>query len=131
MVRKLLAVSVVSIALATSAGAQEAVSSPASHSRYTHSQLKQMIREAHTPEQYNALADYYTGLQREYLRSAEEERRAWVQQSNFTWMGTKAPRPVDFLRQAYQYDLSKATKAESEAAKYGQLAAVKSPSPAS
>jgi hypothetical protein len=38
---------------------------------------------------------------------------------------------MDFSRQAYQYDLSKATKAESEAVKYGQLAGAKSSAPAS
>ena len=132
MIRRLFALSVVSIVLATGASAQEAVSPSESHPRYTHSQLKQLIREAHTPEQYGALADYYTGLQREYLRKAEQERQEWVQLSkNVTWMGTKAPRPMDFSRQAYQYDLSKATNAESAAAKYGQLAAPKSPAPAS
>jgi uncharacterized caspase-like protein len=132
MIRRLFALSIVSIVLATGTSAQEAVSPSESHLRYTHSQLKQLIREAHTPEQYSALADYYTGLQRECLRKAEQERQEWVQLSkNVTWMGTKAPRPMDFSRQAYQYDLSKATKAESTAAKYGQLAAPKSPAPAS
>ena len=132
MIRRLFALSVVSIVLATGTGAQETVSSSGSHPRYTHSQLNQLIREAHTPEQYGALADYYTGLQREYLRKAEQERQEWVELSrNVTWMGTKAPRPMDFSRQAYQYDLSKATKAESEAAKYGQLAASKSGAPTS
>ena len=132
MIRKLFAFSVVSIALATAASAQEAVSLSGSHSRYTHSQLKQMTREAHTPEQYSALADYYTGLQREYLRKAEEERQEWLRRSQgVTWMGAKAPRPMDFSREAYQYDMSRAGKAEAAAAKYGQLAAPKSPAPAS
>jgi hypothetical protein len=130
MIRGLFALSVVSVVLATSASAQEAVSLP--HSRYTHSELKQLIREAHTPEQYSALAGYYTGLQREYLRRAEQERQEWEQLSkNVTWRGTKAPTSVDFSRQAYEYDLSRAAKAESAAAKYGQLAAPKSSSPAS
>lgn len=132
MIRRLFAFSVVSIALATAASAQEAVSLSGSHSLYTHSQLKQMIREAHTPEQYSALADYYTGLQRRYLREAEQDRREWVERSrNVTWTGSKAPRPMDFSRDAYQCDLSRAAKAESAAAKYGQLAAAKSPAPAS
>jgi hypothetical protein len=43
MIRRLLAFSVVSIALATAASAQEAVSPSGSHSSYTHSQLKQRI----------------------------------------------------------------------------------------
>jgi uncharacterized protein YgbK (DUF1537 family) len=50
MIRRIVALSVVSVALATAASAQEAVSLSGSHSRYTHSQLKQIIREAHTPE---------------------------------------------------------------------------------
>jgi opacity protein-like surface antigen len=132
MIRRLLAFSVVSIALATAASAQEAVSPSGSHSSYTHSQLKQMIREAHTREQYSALADYYTGLQRDYLRKAEEDRQEWVERSKgVTWTGAKTPRPMDFSRDAYQFDMSKATKAESAAAKYGQLAAPKALAPAS
>jgi hypothetical protein len=132
MIRRLLAFSVVSIALATAASAQEAVSPSGSHSSYTHSQLKQMIREAHTREQYSALADYYTGLQREYLLKAEEERQEWVRRSqNVIWTGAKTPRPMDSSRYAYQSYMSKATKAESSAAKYGQLAAAKSPAPVS
>jgi len=38
---------------------------------------------------------------------------------------------VDFSLQAYHYDLSKATKAQAEASKYGQLAAPTLPAPAS
>jgi hypothetical protein len=132
MICRLFTLSVVSIVLAAAASAQEAVSPSGSHLHCTHSQLKQMIREAHTPGQYNALADYYTGLQREYLRKAEEERQEWVQRSkNVIWTGAKTPRPMDFSRDAYQRYMSEATKAESAAAKYGQLAAPKSPAPAS
>jgi hypothetical protein len=132
MIRRLFALSLVSIVLATAASAQEAVAPSGSHSRYTHSQLKQMIREAHTRDQYNALADYYTGLQRDYLRKAEEDRQEWVERSKgVTWTGAKTPRPMDFSRDAYQFDMSKATKAESAAAKYGQLAAPKALAPAS
>ncbi len=132
MIRRLFALSVVSIVLATGASAQEAVSPSESHPRYTHSQLKQLIRDAHTPDQYSALADYYAVLQREYLRKAEQERQEWVQLSKKgAWMGTKAPGPMEFSHQAYQYDLFKATKAESEAARYGQLAGQKSLSPIS
>lgn len=132
MIRRLIALSVVSFALATAASAQEEVSLSESHSRYTHSQLKQMTREAHTPEQYNALAAYYARLQREYLREAEKDRQEWVERSKgVTWAGAKTPRPMDFSHDAYQCDMSKAAKAESAAAKYGQLAAAKPPAPTS
>lgn len=132
MIRRLFALSVVSIVLATGASAQETVSPSESHPRYTHGQMKQLLREAHTPEQYGALADYYTGLQREYLLKAEEERQEWVRRSqNVIWTGAKTPRPMDSSRYAYQSYMSKATKAESSAAKYGQLAAAKSPAPVS
>jgi len=132
MIRRLLAVSVVSIALATAGSAQEAASLSGSHSRYTHGQLKQMTREAHTPEQYSALADYYAGLHRQYLREAEKDRQEWVERSKgVTWTGAKTPRPMDFSRDAYQCDMSKATKAEAAAARYNQLAAAKPPAPTS
>jgi hypothetical protein len=128
MIRRLIALSVVSFALATVASAQEAVSPSGNHSRYTHSQLRQMTREAHTPEQYSTLADYYASLQREYLREAEKDRQEWVERSKgVTWTGVKTPRPMDFSREAYQCDMSRASKAEATAAKYSQLAAAKSP----
>jgi hypothetical protein len=132
MFRRLFVLSFVAIALTTAASAQEAVTPAGSHSHYTHRQLKQMMCEAHTPKQYSALADYYTGLQREYLRKAEEERQEWVRRSrNVIWTGAKTPRPMDSSRYAYQCYMSDAAKAESAAAKYGQLAAAKSPAPAS
>ena len=132
MIRRLFALSVISIALTTAASAQEAVSPAGSHSRYTHRQLKQMIRDAHTPEQYSAIANYYAGLQREYLRKAEEERQEWIRRSkDVIWTGAKTPRPMDSSRYAYQCYMSEATKAESAAAKYGQLAAAQSFAPAS
>lgn len=132
MFRKLFAFSVVSLFLATAAGAQQAVSPSGTPSHYTRGQLKRMMREAHAPEQYKALADYYAGLRQEYLREAEKDRRQWVERSrNVTWTGAKTPRPMDFSRDAYQCDISNAARAESAAAKYGQLAASKSPAPAS
>ena len=132
MIRRLFVLSLVSIVFATAASAQEEVSSSGSQSRYTHSQLRRMIREAHTPEQFNALADYYTGLYREYLRQAKEDRREWVERSKgVTWRGAKTPRPMDFSRDAYQCDMSKATKAEAAAVKYVQLAAARPPAPSS
>jgi hypothetical protein len=94
--------------------------------------LKQLNREAHTLEQYRALADYYVGLQREYLCEAEKDRQEWAERSKgVAWKGSKAPRPMDFSREAYQYDMSRASKAEAAAAKYGQLTAPKSRVPAS
>ncbi len=123
MIRTLVISLVVSVACATAASAQEAASQSNSQPRYTQRQLRQMIRDAHTPDQYTAIANYYAGLQQEYLRKAEKEKKEWEEMSREnTWMGAKAPRPVDFKRDAYRMDEENATRAQSASAKYSHLA---------
>jgi len=99
-------------------------SSAENDTHYTQAQLKQMARDAHTPEQYNALAGYYEKQQSDYLHQATEEKQEWVRRSqNIVSIAAKYPRPVDSARYLYEYYAYKAAEAGQLAAKYSQLSA--------
>ena len=91
-------------------------------------QVKQMAKDARTPEQYAALAQSYGELQKSYLAKAAEEKQEWDRRGqNIVSIAAKYPRPVDSARNLYKYYSYKATEAGVLAAKYSQLAA---PAPA-
>jgi hypothetical protein len=111
------------IALASFVSAQGAAALNDTATLCTQSHLKHLAREARTQEQYNALAGCYQKLQKYYLQKAQEEEREWERRSqNVTAAAAKYPRPVDSARNYYEYNLSKASKAEELSAKYSQLA---------
>jgi hypothetical protein len=113
-----------SIALAGCVSAQGMAASIDTSSLCEHSHLKQMAREAHTQEQYKAVAECYEKLQNKYLQKAEEEKQEWALRSqNVMDTAAKYPRPVDSARNRYEYLMTKASKAGELSAKYSQLAA--------
>jgi hypothetical protein len=125
MKRNLFAASIVSFALAAAVNAQGITSSAENG---TQSQMKQLAREAHTPEQYGALADYYGQRQKYYLQQATEEKQEWARRSqNIVSIAAKYPRPVDSARYLYEYYAYMASETGALAAKYGQLAVPASP----
>ena len=90
---------------------------------YTSAQIKTMAREAHTVEQYNALADYYATRQRMYKRKAAEEMHLWALRAEMiTPLSEKWPRPVDSARNLHDYYEYKAAQAAALCAKYNRLA---------
>ena len=91
---------------------------------YTNSQLKQMMREAHTPEQYSALVAYYSSRRQEFLQKSAEEKLEWERRSqNIMSIAAKYPRPVDSARYLYEYYMQEAAEAGALSAKYGRLLA--------
>jgi len=123
MKNSLLAASILSLALVTAA-ASTAFATPADKSSQPSSgQLKQMAKDAHTPEQYTALAQSYSELQKSYLAKAAEEKQEWDRRSQITTsLYAKYPKPADSARNLYEYYAYKATEAGSLATKYSQLA---------
>lgn len=120
MTRNLFVACVLSIAFTGALNAQEA--SP-SGERCTKAQLKQLVRQAHSPEQYKTLAACYEVQQNDFLQQAAEERREWVRRSeNVTSASAKYPRPADSARNLYEYYIYKASEAEKLSLKYSQLA---------
>jgi len=131
MTRNLLAAGILTFALAGLGNAQGTAPSAENGPHYTQAQVKQLVREAHTPEQYNALANYYAKQQQDYLKQAEEERQEWVRRSeNIMVVAAKYPKPVDSARYLYEYYMSKASEAGNLAVKYRQLGAQEAPAEA-
>jgi hypothetical protein len=124
MTRKVFEGCVLLLALASFVSAQGTVTSTETGAYATRSQLKQLVRDACTPEQYRILASYYGEQQTEYLKQAAEEKQEWVRRSqNIMGVAAKYPRPVDSARYLYEYSMYKAGEAEALSAKYSRLAA--------
>ncbi len=123
MTRNLLAACTLTLALAGVGNAQGAATSPENGAHVTKAQLKQMTREAHTPDQYAALANYYGEQQKSYMQQADKEKREWDRWGvNVEGAFAKYPRPVDSARNLYEYYMYKATESATLQTKYSQLA---------
>jgi hypothetical protein len=123
MKSKLAALCVLSFGLATVGSAQAPNSSAQPGAQLTKAQVKQLVREAHTPEQYNALARYYSAQQKSFLQQADDEKKEWIRRSqNIVSVAAKYPRPVDSARYLYEYETYEASEAGQLAAKYNRLA---------
>jgi hypothetical protein len=119
---RLIAAGIVLVGCACIGSAQTASSSSGNNPHYTREQLKQLIREAHTPSQYAALAAYYDGQRQDFQQKAAEEKVEWERRSqNIVSVAAKYPRPVDSARYLYEYYTQEASEAGSLSAKYGRL----------
>jgi hypothetical protein len=124
MKNSLLAASILTITLVTAAASTGFAMPPDKSSQPTSGQLKQMAKDAHTPEQYTALAESYSQIQKSFDAKATEEKLEWDRRSqNTTSLYAKYPSPADSARNLYQYYAYKASEAGALAAKYSQLAA--------
>ena len=128
MKRNLIAVCILSSALVGIGNAQQ--TAPSTDTHYTKAQVKQLVRDARTPDQYRALASYYGEQQKSYLQQAAEEKQEWIRRSqNIVGIAAKYPRPVDSARNLYEYYMYKASEAGDLAAKYDRFAATEAPAP--
>ncbi|MGO9338136.1 MAG: hypothetical protein ACLPY1_11575 [Terracidiphilus sp.] len=117
------ATSILIFALVNVGNTQAAFAKAESGEPHTQSQLRQLAREAHTPEQYMALAHYYDDQQKNYLKQAAVEKKEWVRRSPITAsLYAKYPRPADSSRNLYEYYVEKASEAGALSAKYSHLA---------
>jgi len=115
--------SILFFALMSVATAHGAVAPAAEVDHVNNAQLKQMAREAHTPEQYQALANSYERQQKYYLKQAADEKQEWVRRSQITTsLYAKSPSPADTARNLYEYYVEKASEAGALSAKYSQMA---------
>jgi len=110
------------VALAAGSGAARAESS--TPVKYSNSELKQMEQEAHTPQQYQALATYFRSRQQNFEQQAQAEKAEWERRSqNVTGSAAKYPRPVDSSKNRYDYFTYEAQQMSQQAAHYESLAA--------
>ena len=122
MKRTLAAIGIVIFAL-TAGTVRAAQKDSPNEPEYTGSQIRNLAREAHTVEQYTALADYYAVSQRKYKRKAAQEMRLWALRSEMTNpLREKWPRPVDSARNLYEYDEYQLAQSAALFAKYDRLA---------
>ena len=101
-----------------------AQSEPTNTPHYSKAQIKQMAQEAHTAQQYRALADYFRGQQQKFDQEAQSEKKEWERRSqNTTGLAQKYPRPVDSSKNRYEYFKYEAEDMNQQASRYESLAA--------
>ena len=97
----------ISLALAMTVVAVAAapiLAQPTDQHTYTKSEIKQMIRDAHSAQQYHKIAAYFEGRQQYFKQQAQSEKLEWERRSqNVTGPAAKYPRPVDSSRNRYEY----------------------------
>ena len=92
--------------------------------KYSNAELKTMEQQAHTAQQYEALASYFRSRQQDFKLQAHAEMDEWARRSQFvTGLAAKYPRPVDSSRNRYEYFKYEAQKMSQQAAHYESLAA--------
>jgi hypothetical protein len=90
---------------------------------YSKAELAQLRKEAHTPEQYRALAVYFEHRKRSFQEQADQEKKEWERRSqNVVGPAAKYPRPVDSARNLYEYYDYEADQAGLLQAQYERLA---------
>jgi len=106
--------------LASSSAVADANSSP----HIGKSELRRMMREAHTPEQYRALATYFRAQQHHFEQEAQADKDEWIRRSaNVSGPSAKYPRPVDSSKNRYEYFSYEAQEMDRQAVHYEGLSA--------
>lgn len=96
---------------------------PSSAPQYSKTEVHRMMREAHTVDQYRALADYFRAQQQHFEFQAQAEKEEWERRSqNVSGPAAKYPRPVDSSRNRYEYFTYEAQAMQQQAAHYDGLA---------
>ena len=90
---------------------------------YSKAELAQLQKEAHTPEQYRALAAYFEYRKASFQDQATQMKDEWKRRSqNIVGSAAKYPRPADSARNLYEYYTNEADKAGVLQAQYEHLA---------
>jgi hypothetical protein len=128
MTRSVVPLVVLSFALAGTGHAQIADSSIQVGAHLTKTQATQLLRRAHTPDEYRLLAGYYSKQEKDYQLQASDEKQEWIRRSQSVMVAAaKYPRPVDSARYLYEYYAYKEAEAGQLAKKFGVLAAPEPP----
>ncbi len=99
-------------------------SQPSDHPSYSQSEVKQMIRDAHTAQQYRDLATYFRERQQYFAQQAQSEKIEWDRRSQITAASyQKYPRPADSSRNRYEYFTFEAQQMASQADRFDNLSA--------
>lgn len=90
---------------------------------YTHAEVRKMIREANSSQQYQQLASYFKSRQDIFEKQAQAEKQEWDRRKSMTTsFADKYPRPADSSRNRYDYFTYEADQMGQLAGHYQQLA---------
>ncbi len=99
------------------------VSASPTTAHYSQAQIKRLMREANTPDQYRVIARYFEQRQSEFSNKAADQMAEWARRSQeVTGPAAKFPRPVDEARNLYEYYAHEADDASFQADKYNRFA---------
>ncbi len=87
---------------------------------YSHHELKQLIRNAHTPEQYQALAAYFRSEEKLFNDKAVAEKVEWDRRTATVVGPEIKSRSVESARNLYEYYAYEAAQMDTLAAGYEQ-----------
>lgn len=100
------------------------VAEPTNSSQYSKAEVRRMVHEAHTVEQYRALASYFRAQQQRFDEQAQSEKKEWERRAaNVSGPAAKYPRPVDSSRNRYEYFTAEAQEMDRQAAHFESLSA--------
>jgi hypothetical protein len=92
--------------------------------QYSQSEIRQMIHDAHSAEQYQAIASYFRSRQQSFEQQAQSEKVEWGRRSQITsGPAEKYPRPVDSSKNRYEYFTYEAQQMGQQADHFNSLAA--------
>lgn len=86
--------------------------------RCSHAELKQLIRDAHTPEQYQALAAWFRSQEKLFADKATAEKAEWERRQAITTGPIIKSASADSARNLYQYYAYKADEMATRALSY-------------
>jgi len=112
------------MAIALAAGSVAARAESTTPVKYSKAELKQMEQEAHTAQQYQALASYFRSRQQGFREQARSEVPEMARRSLFTaGPALKYPAAYDSSRNRYDYFMYETRQMSQKAAYYDSLAA--------
>ena len=78
-------------------------SAPPAYPKYHRSELKQMIRTAHTSEEFEKLSTYFEAKEQEFCKKAEDEKKELDRRLAMPYASSKYPTAADSARGLLQY----------------------------
>jgi hypothetical protein len=119
---------VLSVALATHSHLDAQTTPSTLVTTTNHAEIKGLIKTAHTPEEYHALAEYYRQQESKFQAKADSERLEWDRRVQVTTHAVcKCPSPVDTAHNMYDYYVNKANKMGAKAAEYQKKSETQQP----
>jgi hypothetical protein len=91
---------------------------------YSQTEVRQMIRDAHSVEQYKTLASFFRARQQAFEQQAQSEKAEWDRRSQIAAASyEKYPRPADSSRNRYEYFTYEASQMSQQADHFESLSA--------